>query len=155
MGCQSPSSQHCAQSFKNTHVFKTKQDRTQSLQSIYFNVYVWARNVYVLKQARLRLRRNRILALSTRLSKEGPGAREKYRMEKKCSMIISIFLTSTMFLSLVSFFIFSIFLLEKRSHCISPAGLKLVSVDQSGLELTDECLVLSLESTIKSTGHCA
>lgn len=70
-------------------------------------------------------------------------------------MIISIFLTSFMFLSLVSFFLFSIFLLEKRSHCISPAGLKLVSVDQGGLELTDERLVLSLESTIKSTGHCA
>lgn len=69
-------------------------------------------------------------------------------------MIISIFLTSSTFLSLVSF-LFSIFLLEKRSHCLSPAGLKLVSVDQGGLELTDECLALSLESTIKSTGHCA
>lgn len=141
-------------SFKNAHVFKTKPNRTTSLKSIYFNVYVLAHNVYVLKQERLRLRRNRIPALSTQLSKEGLGARST-EWKRICSMIISIFLTSFMFLSLVSFFLFSIFLLEKRSHCISPAGLKLVSVDQGGLELTDERLVLSLESTIKSTGHCA
>lgn len=135
-------------------MFKTKPDRTPSLQSIYFNVYVWACNVYVLKQATLRLRRTRILALSTQFGKEGPGARDKNRMEKNMFYDYLTF-PHIIYIFKSCFFLFSIFLLEKKFHCIFPAGLKLVSVDQGGLELTDERLVLSLESTIKSTGHCA